>query len=259
MLIRILSVFASICLVSTTLLAADSSFVGKWKLNPHKSKFTGLQEKIQDLGGDKYKFMFGDDIETIVLDGKEHPTKYGNMWSVTKEGPNSWKSVHKRDGKVTSTATWTLSADGKMFTSTTNGNRPDGSTYQDVFKAKRIAGSSGLAGTWESTEVKQSSPTDWEIQAYKGDGWSLITAADKERVDLKFDGKDYPDKGPRVAAGTTASGKRIDQSTVEITSKLKSKPIYTQRLELSKDGKTLTAILSFPGVKKSETDVYERQ
>jgi hypothetical protein len=259
MLIRVLSVFASTCLVSTTLLAADSSFVGKWKLNPHKSKFTGLQEKIEDLGGNKYKFMFGDDIETLVMDGKEHPTKYGNMWSVTKEGPNSWKSVEKRNGKVTSTATWTLSEDGKMFTSTTDGNRPDGSTFKNVFKAKRIAGSSGLAGTWESTEMKLGSPADWEIEAYKGDGLSLMTPADKERIDLKLDGKDYPDKGPRVAAGTTASGKRIDQSTVEITSKLKGKPVYTQRLELSKDGKTLTGTLHFPGVTKSETDVYERQ
>jgi hypothetical protein len=259
MIIRVLSVLASTCLAGATLLAADASFAGKWKLNTDKSKFSGLEEKIENLGGDKYKFSFGDDTETIVLDGKDYPTKYGNMWSVTKTGPNSWKSVEKRDNKVTSTSLWTLSEDAQTFTSTTDGTRPDGSTYQNVFKAKRTAGTSGLAGTWESTELKLSSPAAWEIAAWQGDGLSFITPAEKERLDLKFDGKDYPDKGPRVAEGTTASGKRIDARTIEVSGKLKGKPLYTQRLELSADGKTLTATMSFPGVAKPEIDVYERQ
>ena len=160
---------------------------------------------------------------------------------------------------MTSTAIWTVSEDGQMFTSTTDGTQPNGSTYKNIFKAKRTAGSSGLAGTWESTELKLSSPTAWEIEAHQGDGLSLITPAEKERIDLKFDGKDYPDKGPRVAKGTTASGKRIDERTFEISGKFKGKLLYTQRLELSEDGKMLTATLSFPGVAKPKVDVYERQ
>ena len=259
MIIRVLSVFASTCLAGATLLAADASFVGKWKLNPDKSKFSGLQEKIEDLGGDKFKFSFGDDTETIVMDGKEYPAKFGGMWSVKKEGPNSWKSVRTRDGKVTSTSTWTVSEDGQTFTSTTDGTRVDGSTYKNVFKAKRIAGTSGLAGTWESTDLKIGSPTEWEIAAYEGDGLSFITPANKERLDLKFDGKDYPIKGPRVAEGSTASGKRIDQRTIEISNKLKGKLVSTDRTELSDDGKTLTTTTSYPGVAKPETIVYERQ
>jgi hypothetical protein len=259
MLIRILSVFASTCLASTTLLAADNSMVGKWKLNPDKSTFTGQQEKIEDLGGDKFKFSFGDDTQSIVIDGKEHPSKYGGMWSVKKEGPNSWKSVRTRDGKVTSTSTWTVSEDGQTFTSTTDGTRADGSTFNNVFKAKRIAGTSGLAGTWESTDLKIGSPTEWEIAAYEGDGFSFIFPANKERLDLKFDGKDYVNKGPRVAEGTTASAKRIDARTIEVSNKLKGKLVSTDRTELSEDGKTLTTTVSYPGVTKPEIDVYERQ
>jgi len=34
--------------------------VGKWKLNPEKSQFSGLTYKIDDLGGDKYRFAFGE-------------------------------------------------------------------------------------------------------------------------------------------------------------------------------------------------------
>jgi hypothetical protein len=259
MLLRTLSLFVSTCLAGTTLLAADASFVGKWKLNPDKSKYTGLQQKIEDLGGDKFKFTFGDDIETIVMDGKEYPTKYGGMWSVKKEGPNSWKSVRTRDGKVTSTSIWTVSEDGQSYTSTRDGTRADGSTFKNVFKAKRIGGGSGLAGTWEGTDVKVGSPTEWEIAAYEGDGLSFIFPANKERLDLKFDGKDYTPKGPRVPEGSTAAGKRIDARTIEVSNKLKGKLLFTDRTELSEDGKTLTTTSSYPGVAKQEVEVFERQ
>src|SRR5580700_6096784 len=43
------------CLLASTLWAADDPFLGKWKLNMEKSKFTGEQTKIEDLGGSKYK------------------------------------------------------------------------------------------------------------------------------------------------------------------------------------------------------------
>jgi hypothetical protein len=68
------------------LLAEDDSFAGKWKFNPDKSQLNGLTYKVEEAGGDKYKFAFGDDSETITL-GKDHPTKYGNTWTITKSGP----------------------------------------------------------------------------------------------------------------------------------------------------------------------------
>jgi hypothetical protein len=257
--IRILSLLTSICLIGSASFAAESSFVGKWKLNPNKGKFTGLREKIENVGGDKYQFTFGDDVESVTFDGKDHPAKYGGTWSVTKTGSNTWKSVRKHNGKVSSTATWTLSKDGKRFTSATDGTRPDGSKYHNVFEAKRVAGTSGLAGTWESTKMQMSSPAAMEIATSQSGGWSIMFPAEKERTDLKFDGKDYPDKGPRVAKGTTMSGQRTNDRTVEFTGKVKGKTVYTEQMKLSKDGKTLTATLHFPGVAKPEVDVYERE
>ena len=247
------------CTVSSSVIAAGDPFVGKWKMNIAKSKTSGLQEKIEDLGGNKYKFAFGDDVETVTFDGKDYPTKFGNTWAVTPQGPNKWTEVDKRDGKVVSTSTWILSEDGQNFTSTTKGTRADGSTFESEFKAKRIAGTSGLAGTWESTEMKQSAPNELSIEGFQADGISLVTAADKERTDLKFDGKDYAVNGPRVAPGSTVSGKRIDARTIELTGKLKDKLVYTQKMQVSEDGKTMTATVTFPGVSNAETDVYERQ
>ncbi|MGZ5553836.1 MAG: hypothetical protein ACXWHF_09370, partial [Chthoniobacterales bacterium] len=161
--IRILILLMAVAFISATTRAADDSFVGKWKLNPEKSQFSGLSYKIEDLGGDKYRFAFGDDSEIVAADGKDYPTKFGNTWTLTKTSATKWTSTQKRDGKVTSEEAWSISDDGQIFTVKVELKRPDGSTSTDETKMKRTAGTSGLAGTWESTEVKIGSPTTIEI------------------------------------------------------------------------------------------------
>jgi hypothetical protein len=257
--IRILILLTAAALICVTARAADDSFVGKWKLNLEKSQFTGLTYKFEDLADGKYRFAFGDDSETLHVDGKDHPTKYGSTWAVTKKGPNTWTWTRKRDGKVTDQSTWTVSDDEQTFTSMSEDKRPDGSTSHDEIKLKRTAGSSGLAGTWESTEVKVGLPTTIEIAKWQGDGYLMSNPAYKERAEFKLDGKDYADKGPRVANGTTISGKQIDDHNIELTYKLKSKARETDRWVLSADGRTLTDTVSYPGQSKQEVDVFDRQ
>src|SRR5712691_13066499 len=146
---RILVFFALLSLSSASALAADDSFVGKWKLNPDKSQFNGLQYKIEDAGGGQYRFIFGDDVETLTLDGKGHLTKYGDTWSIKTTGPSGWESITKRDGKVTQKSKWTISEDGQTFIWNDENMRPDGSTGRTEVTFKRTGGTSGLAGTWE--------------------------------------------------------------------------------------------------------------
>ena len=55
-----------------------------------------------------------------------------------------------------------------------------------------------------------------------------------------FDGKDHPVKGA-LAANTTAAYKRIDDRTIEVTTKVDGNPTVTTRVEISADGKTMTA------------------
>ena len=55
------------CLLAGTLWAKDDPFCGKWKLNLEKSKFAGEQSKIEDLGGNKYKWTSGDVCPTRLL------------------------------------------------------------------------------------------------------------------------------------------------------------------------------------------------
>ena len=240
-------------------IAADDSFVGKWKLNPDKSQLSGLTYKVEDAGNNQMKFVFGDDAETVSVDGKPHTTKYGNTWSVTKTGPNGWHWVTKRDGKMTSDAMWTVSEDSATSTYLNTETRPNGSTSHDEIKLKRTAGTSGLVGTWESTEIKIGSPNTIEIAAWGKDGYSLKTPVYKGETDFRLDGKDYTPKGPQAAKGTTVSGKKMDDRTMELTYKLKGKTTETDRWELSADGKTVTDTVEYPGIDKKEVDVFDRQ
>ncbi len=254
-----LAVIASLSLISGSARAADDSFVGKWKFNPDKSQLTGLDYKIEDAGGGKYRFMFGDDVETLTLDGKGTLTKYGNTWSIKATGPSSWESTTKRDGKVINNEKWTVSEDGQTFTSMAEDMRPDGSTGKSEATFKRTGGTSGLAGSWESTSIKVMSPTTMELAQWQKDGYSVMNPTFKEHLNFKFDGKEHMPSGPRVAKGTSVTATKVDDHTMELTYKLKGKTTETDRWELAADGKTLTDTVTYAGVSKPEVDVFDRE
>ncbi|MDQ2919142.1 MAG: hypothetical protein M3R10_04610, partial [Verrucomicrobiota bacterium] len=244
----------SLCAASLSF-AADSPFVGKWKFTPEKSQLNGLTYKVEDAGNGQYKFVFGDDVETLAFDGKDHMTKYGSSWSITPSGTNAWKWVQKRDGKVTSDATWTVSADGATSNYVSTETRADGSTSHDETMLKRTAGgTSGLVGTWESTQIKVGSPTVIELAKWE-DGYSLKSPAYRGETDFKLDGKEYTPKGPQVAAGTTVSAKAVGADKMELSYKLKGKTTETDSWVVSADGKTLTNTIMFSGESKPEVDV----
>jgi hypothetical protein len=240
--------------------AADDSFAGKWKFNPEKSQLSGLTYRVEDAGNNKITFKFGDTSETVSLDGKPHTTRFGSTWEVTKNGENTFKWLRKRNGKTMSDATWTVADGGATSTYDTTETRPDGSTSHDVITLKRTAGgSSGLVGTWESTEIKIGSPGTMEIEKSGTNGYSMKNPAYKEETNFKLDGKSSTPKGPDVAPGTAVSAKKTGDNKLELTYKLKGKVNRTEAWELSSDGKTLTETITYPGENKQEVDVFERE
>src|SRR5215472_17681394 len=88
------------CLGTGALWAADAPFVGNWKLNPSRSKLTD-EMKVESVGPNKYAFDFGGGSpETVVTDGTDQPAGFGTTLSVTVVGPDSWKVVRKKDGRM---------------------------------------------------------------------------------------------------------------------------------------------------------------
>jgi len=241
-----------------TLSAATDPFVGKWKLNQSKSKMTGEQVKIENLGGNKFTLTFGDISDTLVADGTDQSVHSGQTQSITIASPNTWRIVAKMGGRTLYTQTCTLSPDGKTMNIDFSGTRPDGSTFNNQMTTRRIAGTSGFAGTWESTSVKVNSPLEFDIQPYQSDGLSFVVPAYSDTLSMKFDGKDYAETGPNVAPGSTSSGRRVNEHTLEVTDKVKGDVIDTTEFKVSADGKTLTLTVHEKGQSKQQIYVYDR-
>ena len=253
-----LATLAWVCLLAGALWASDDPFCGKWKLNMEKSKFTGEQIQIQNLGNNKYKWTVGDVSDTIVYDGTDQPVHFGRTISMSPEGKNAWKMVVKKDDRILSTMTHALSDDGKTQTIKGSETKPDGTKSDFDVVWKKVSGTSGWAGTWEEKDVKFTSPDEWDIEPYQGDGLSFKTPAYHETLSMKFDGKDYEDQGPNVAPGSTSSGKRVNAQTLDVTDKVKGQVMDQTKYELSPDGKTLTLTIHDQGQKKPVIIVYDK-
>ena len=138
------------------------------------------------------------------------------------------------------------------------GKRPDGSAFSNQMTTRRIAGTSGFAGTWESTSLRINSPPEFDIKPYETGGLTFVVPAYSDTQSMKFDGKDYPETGPTVAPGSASSGRRMNEHTLEVTDKVKSEVIDTTQFMVSADGKTLTMTVHDKGQSKPVTYVYDR-
>ena len=257
---RTLQLLLALSLLTTVLYAADSPFAGKWKLNPSKSVLTD-QMKVEAAGPNKYNLIFsGDNVETITADGTDQPGLFGTTLAVTVQAPGSWKVVRKTKGRIQIVGLWQLSPDGKTLTDNFTGYRDDGTVRTSLhYIYQRTAGGSGFVGTWESTTEDVNSTYELEIQPFQDDGLSFINAGGQVTQSLRFDGKDYPGSGSNAPAGYVSSGRRINEHAVERTDKINGKTLYTQQIEISPDGKTLTMTVHVPGRDKPDLMVFDRE
>jgi hypothetical protein len=257
---RILQVLLVTCLATSAVLAADDPFVGKWKVNPSKSKLTD-QMKVEAVGANKYAITFAPGaVDTIVADGSDQPALRGTTFSITVEGPNNWKVIRKKEGRTLILAKWTLSADGKTLTDAYTQYGDDGSKLSLDYVYQRTAGTSGFAGTWESVSEEVKTEIELQIQPYEGGGLSFSSVAAGMKQNIKFDGKDYSDLNPNSEPGSASSGRRVNRLRLEITDKFKGKITATRQIELSSDLKTLTMAIRLTGQSNPKNIlVFERE
>src|SRR6476660_9212741 len=224
-----------VCLAIGTLWAADNPFVGKWKVNPSKSKLYD-EMKVEVAGTNRYTFTFGPgEVDTVVADGSDQPALSGTTFSITVKGPNSWEVVRKLKGRTLLKAQWTLSEDGKTLNDAFTQYLPDGTTLFGEplpngstlflpYVYERTAGNSGFLGTWDSESAKVKTGIELQIQPYEGDGLSFKRSDDEMVKRIKLDGNDYPELDPKGRdKGTVYSGRLVDERSLEITYKSKGK------------------------------------
>ena len=137
-----------VCLVSVTAVAQSKDpLVGTWKLNVAKS--TGLTYKsgtsrIEPAGaGVKFTVdLVGADgtvnkwAFTANYDGKDNPVSgkspYGDTVALERVDANTTRIISKLAGKVVTTQTIVVSADGKTRTTTTKGTDAKGQKVDSV-------------------------------------------------------------------------------------------------------------------------------
>ena len=239
---RSLLALTIVCLAVGVLRAADDPFVGKWKVNPSKSKIID-EMKFEGVGENKYAITFvpGSVPNTIVADGTDQPSPDGTTVSVTVGGPNNWTFVRKKEGRKIISAIWTLSADGKTLNDDFTQYQADGSPTTVHLTYQRTAGNSGLPGTWDS-ESSGGLDFELEIQPYEGDGLTLISPLEGGTQNIKFDGKDK---------------RRVNQRSLKLSNKSQGQTRET-KFEVSTDLKTLTVRTGL-GEKAQTILVFDRE
>jgi hypothetical protein len=242
-----------------SVLVADDPFIGKWKLNLAKSKLTGQVIEIQEVPGNSYKFTEDEHSDIIFADGLDHPTHFGETMAITQKKSDSWAITYKQGDRVLMNTLWKVSPDGQTLTYTATGTRPNGQRFHNQMMAKRTSGKSGLVGAWETTSVALSSPREIFIEPYDSGGHSITFPGRKQTIRMKFDGKEYPETGPTVVEGSTSSGRRLDDRTIETTEKVKGKLIEVAKATISEDGTTHTIVITEPNDKTPLVLVYERE
>jgi hypothetical protein len=258
MTLRSLRQLLVVSLFTGTLWAATDPFAGTWKLNPAKSKLTD-QMRVEAAGPNQYIFyLSATNPETIIADGTDQPGIFGTTLAVSVLGPNQWRVVRKKDGRMLISAIWDLSADGNTLTDNFTGYRADGSTNNLLYKYTRTDGTSSFAGTWESISEQVNSTYEMQIQPYEDNGLSFIIPAQKMTKSVKFDGKAYPGQGPNLPAGYATSGRRLSDRAVELTDKIDGKLLDTQQVEVSPEGNALVITTHIPGVAKPNIQAFDR-
>src|SRR5215475_6461373 len=191
-------------------LAADSPWVGTWKLDPAKSHFTGDTFSYSKAANGMLRYSDGSaGGYEFAIDGKPYKTLNRTItWN--QAGPDTWDSQVRLDGKLIGTTHRVLSADGKTLTLTFKGTRPDGQSVDDEAVYERVGAGEGLLGTWRSVKsTAGGAPQTFVISAPSAGVLHYDVPDMKASAEGSTDGSDHPLTGPTVPQGMTIAFKAV--------------------------------------------------
>jgi len=253
------TIWLFVTLAVTATAAAQSPFAGTWKLNQQKSQLAGDTLTFGPAQGEAIALTAAGLTYSFRTDGNNYAMPSGDLAIWRQTSPTSWTTEYRKpDGKLLSNDSWKLSADGKTLSLTTSGVRADGDLYTDTATYQRTAGTSGLLGSWKSTEVKLSSPDEFTIEVSGLDGLVLKVPAMKLTCEARFDGTAVPLQAPDLPGGMDASFERTGPYSFRLVQKLNGKTISSAVYTVSEDRHTMTAVGGAPGDPPS-TMVFDKQ
>jgi hypothetical protein len=139
--------------------------------------------------------------------------------------------------------TFAVSADGKTLTDKFEDDSEDKPvTGEMIFSRidKGPAGSHAMSGSWRTEKMANVSSNGITVTLQSTPNGMKMSDNNGQSYDVKFDGKDYPIQGD--PGNTMISLKKVDANTMEETDKRNGKVVYTARITVSADGKTITYV-----------------
>jgi len=235
---------AIVFLLMPMLAVAQSAFDGTWKIDTNNVNFPKKPTELVLQNG-----MF--DCKTCVppykvkADGNDQPVTghpYYDTVAIKVVNDHEIQETDKKDGKVVSTSTSTVSSDGKTMNFTfqdasdTNGGPPVTGDGEATRVANGPAGSHAISGSWRTSKVQNMSDNGitW---TYKVSGDQLtMNAPTGQSYTAKLNGTEAPMKGdPGV---TSVSVKMVGKNTLEETDKRNGKVIAISKMTIGADGKS---------------------
>ncbi len=213
---------------------AQSPFDGTWKFNLSSAQFPQKPDTFALQNG---QYTCSTCIPKIAVkaDGADYrvPEAKGyDTLAVRQVDEKTVQLTRKKDGKVVSVSTDSVSEDGKTLTSDFKDYPPQGQPVTGKVELTRVtagpAGAHAISGSWRVAKVENVSEQALTI-TFKStpDGLSM-SAPTGESYEAKFDGKDYPVKGDR--AGGTVSLKKVNANTIQETYKQDGKPVAVNEM-----------------------------
>jgi hypothetical protein len=243
-----LCIFVALAALSTpTLAAAQSTIDGTWKVDMNKVDFPKKPD-VYLLQNGMYSCKTCTPPYEVKADGTDqsvtgHP--YFDAVAIKVVNDHEIEETDKKDGKVVSTSTSTVSSDGNTLTfefsdsSNTNGGPPVTGKGEATRVAKGPEGSNAISGSWRTTKMESLSDNA-TVWTYKVSGNEItMTNPTGQSYTAKLNGLDAPMKGdPGI---TSVSVKMLGKDTVEETDKRDGKVIGVFKMTVAADGKTAKA------------------
>jgi hypothetical protein len=234
---RMATIATLVVLVSPALFA-QSPFDGTWVLSQRRSNFTGTTMKIEDAGNGAIKFVNPNFTYTVKTDGTRTRTPGGGIMALQRTGNDGYHETDWMKGKETGQANWTLSNSGNTVTVHNYGTNPDGSRFNGTTAYARIGAGSGLAGEWKTASVKMT-PQSFTMRLA---GHELTWHIPQINATLKAptNGTETHPTGPTLPESLTLSVTRQGARSLKVVQELRGKIVFTGTYIVAPDGKTLT-------------------
>lgn len=240
----IIAALAAGTLASTSAMASGNAFDGTWKIDVATAAFS-KKPVVLSLQNGMYDCKSCAPAVHVAADGADHPVSgdpYRDTVAIKVVNDHTIQQTSKKNGKVVSTSTTTVSPDGKTATfEFTDSSNTNGAPVTGRGVSKRVAagpaGANAINGSWVEMKYESLSNNDTTF-TYKVDGNKLtMTEPTGQTFTAPLDGTSAAYSGdPGI---TTVEVKQLNADTVQETDFRKGKAIGESTATVAADGKSM--------------------